>query len=111
MKRNSIKIERIEISWSGAAVAGAATAVFATRSLMTLRSVTLEAVDHTCLGRAHRDPVLHFPLQADEELFRQPLGFVVHVSAAIAPQRYIAVPLDTFPEVEVAKFKQHLFHD
>src|SRR5580704_9498477 len=129
MKRNSIKIERIEISWSGAAVVGAARAVFATRSLMTLRSVALEAVDHTCLGRAQRDPVLHFPLQTNEELLRQPLGFVVHVSApseleligkladqwcvvaAIAPQRYVTVPLDTFPEVEVAKFKQHLFHD
>src|SRR5664280_2141058 len=54
-------------------------------SFNTLRSIAVHAVNHSGLGCAERDPVLHVELQRNEELLAQLLCLFVDPPLAIKP--------------------------
>src|SRR5271157_2485073 len=98
----------------------------AAASLMALGCVTFQTVNHPCLGRAQRDPVLHVLLKRDVELLVKFLGLLLnilfaveldligelshqgHMLAASAPQRHIALAQHPFAEVEFSEFQENL---
>src|SRR5450755_738366 len=116
---------------AGAVVAPAVVcnAGFAPASLMALGLVAVEAVHHAGLGDAQRQPVRYIVLQSYVEHGRQLLLLLrdvfaaceLHLESEFAHQRlmlptgapYPDVTLtdQPFAEVQLAKRKQHLFHD
>src|SRR5580704_4450400 len=130
MIRNSRKIWPIETPACITPVsAPRGRASFVSISLMALRCIPLEAVDHACLRRAERNPVFYIVLKRNEKLFAALLGLPVDVFpriefhlkrkfphkglvfAACTPQGYVALPHLPLAEVQFAQFEQHLFDD
>src|SRR5450755_3490055 len=130
MMRNSRKIWKTETS-AGAVVASAVVCNvgFASASLMALGLVAIEAVHHAGLGDAQRQPVRYIVLQGNVEHGGQLLLLVsdvfalwkLHLESELAHQRLmfaagapysdVALAYQSLAEVQLTKWKQHLFHD
>src|SRR3974377_835322 len=98
-------------------------------SLMALRCVSFQSVDHCSFRYTQREPVLHLILQRKVELSRQLLGLVgqqfpereLHLEgelahqllmlAASAPQADVALAHHALAEVHLAKRQQHFLDD
>src|SRR3974390_3064633 len=98
-------------------------------SLMALRCVSFQSVDHCSFRYPQREPVLHLILQRKVELSRQLLGLVgqqfpereLHLEgelahqllmlAASAPQADVALAHHALAKVQLAQRQQHFFDD
>src|ERR1019366_1530563 len=86
MSRNSMNISPTEIPRGAAEVPSAALgsgAGTAAVSFMALGCVAFQPVNHSCLGCAQRNPLLHVLLQRDEELFAQLLCLIADFFFAV----------------------------
>src|SRR5271156_1993846 len=98
-------------------------------SFMALGFVAVQTINHSRLGGSERNPVLRRVLQRDEKLLAALFGLVVnflfafklalvgklshqgHVFSAGPPQRHVGLCHDSFAEIQLPQFQQHLFDD
>src|ERR1700757_2676804 len=130
MMRNSRNIWAIEARAAADSAAGtASTGGLRAASLMALRHVSVESVNHGCLSHAERQPIFHIALERDIELSNKLLLFFSYVFfavkldlegelshqglmlAASAPQGDVAFGDNTLTEVELPEREQNLLDD